>query len=165
MGAGGRIPRGMLGLGVDVVAVARWRRLLRSYGERVAGRVFAPEELAQCRGPRAPEQLAARWAGKEAVAKALGCRPGSWRDVVIQRDPDGVPRVLLRGAWREAARARGVTSCHVSLSHEKTVAVAVVLAVAGDAVAGDAVAHGALAQEAGAGAAAPAGTPGVVEEK
>ncbi len=148
-GGGGKNTQGMLGLGVDVVSVARWRRLLRSYGDRVAGRVFATEELAQCRGPHAPEQLAARWAGKEAVAKALGCRPGSWRDVVIRRGPDGVPCVLLRGAWEEAARARGVSSCHVSLSHEKTVAVAVVLAIAGGTAA----------------AAASAGTAGPVEEK
>ncbi|MDI6894349.1 MAG: holo-ACP synthase [Bacillota bacterium] len=138
----------MLGLGVDVVAVSRWRRLLRLQGDRVAGRVFAPEELAQCSGRRAAEQLAARWAAKEAVAKALGCRPGSWRDVVIQRGAGGVPRVLLRGAWMQAARQRGVKSWRISLSHERAVAVAVALALGED---GRVLAEGdvPLAEEAG----------------
>jgi len=147
-GGGGKNTQGMLGLGVDVVAVSRWRRLWRSYGGRLAGRVFAPEELAECRGRHAPEQLAARWAGKEAVAKALGCRPGPWRDVVIQRGPDGVPRVLLRGAWMRAARERGIRCWHISLSHEKAVAVAVAVALTGDERAGAAgvgPAHGTAA--------------------
>jgi holo-[acyl-carrier protein] synthase len=132
----------MLGLGVDVVAVSRWRRLWRSYGDRLAGRVFAPEELAECRGRHAPERLAARWAGKEAVAKALGRRPGAWRDVVIQRGADGVPRVLLRGAWVEAARARGIRCWHISLTHEKAVAVAVAVALGGDSSGGTGPAYG-----------------------
>ncbi|MEW6546961.1 MAG: holo-ACP synthase [Bacillota bacterium] len=127
---GGKNNQGMLGIGLDVVRVGRWRRLLRRYGERIISRLFTPEELDQCRGRRAAERLAGRWAAKEAVAKALGCRPGPWRDVVVLRGRDGVPRAVLRGAWERAARERGVRSLRISLSHEEDVAVAVALALA-----------------------------------
>lgn len=120
----------MLGLGVDVVRVGRWHRLLERYGEQVLVRLFSPEEREQCGGPRAADRLAGRWAAKEAVAKALGSRAGPWRDVVIVRGEGGAPRVLLRGAWELAARRRGVGSVLVSLSHESDVAVAVAVALA-----------------------------------
>lgn len=119
----------MLGIGLDVVEVARWRRLLERHGERILLRLFSAEERAQCGGLRAAEHLAGRWAAKEAVAKALGCRAGPWRDVVILRGAGGAPRVVLRGAWEQAARARGIAAIRVSLTHEALVAAAVAAAL------------------------------------
>ncbi|HHY94719.1 MAG TPA: holo-ACP synthase [Firmicutes bacterium] len=118
----------MLRLGLDVVEVERWERLCHQPGRRVLARLFDPAELAQCRGPREPERLAGRWAAKEAVMKALGHRPGPWRQVVILRGSGGVPEVSLRGRWQAAAEEQGLTTWMISISHERRVAAAVTVA-------------------------------------
>lgn len=142
----------MLEVGLDLVEVERWRRLLGRYGMRFLRRVFSPEELAQCRGPRAAERLAARWAAKEAVVKALGGKAGSWQDLVILRDARGVPQVELRGGWARLARQRGVARWRISLTHERGVAAALAVAWgAGSAGGGaeDEGGHGGADEEAG----------------
>jgi holo-[acyl-carrier protein] synthase len=124
----------ILTTGVDLIELDRIRRLVERYGERVLSRVYTPAELAHCRG-RVPE-LAARFAAKEAVAKALGVglrimtRDGvDWHDVETLPDPGGKPVLYLHGRAAVHAAELGLTDWSISLSHGREVAVAFVVAV------------------------------------
>lgn len=123
--------------GVDLIELDRVQRLMERFGDRALGRVYTPAELAHCRG-RVPE-LAARFAAKEAVAKALGvglrimAHDGiDWHDVETLPDVRGKPVVHLHG--RAAARAAelGLSNWSISLSHARQVAVAFVVATSHD---------------------------------
>lgn len=99
----------------------------------VERRVFTEQEIAYCGGKRRRfEHLAARFAAKEAVLKAIGSGLGSrmrWTDVEVLRGPAGRPHVRLAGAVGEAATARGIADIDVSLSHTRDYAVAQAVAV------------------------------------
>lgn len=123
----------MLTTGVDLIEIARVERILARYGDRFLERVFTPAEILYCRA-RLPE-LAARFAAKEAVAKALGvgmrmiARDGvRWRDVEVTGDARGKPLVRLYGRAAERAAALGLTEWAVSLSHTREHAIAFVVA-------------------------------------
>jgi holo-[acyl-carrier protein] synthase len=113
----------IVGLGVDIVDVDRFQAsLVRTPG--LAERLFTPAERAAGRS----ERLAARFAAKEAVAKALGAPPGlSWQDAEIETSEDGAPHLVLRGTVAQAAARRGAGSWHVSLTHDGGMAMAVVV--------------------------------------
>ncbi len=113
----------IVGLGVDIVDVDRFSgSLLRTPG--LGERLFTPAERAAGRS----ERLAARFAAKEALAKALGAPAGlSWQDAEVQTAEDGAPHLDLRGTVAEAAIRRGAASWHVSLSHDGGMAIAVVV--------------------------------------
>jgi holo-[acyl-carrier protein] synthase len=116
----------IVGLGVDVVDVARFTQSL-ARTPRLAERLFTEAE----RAGRAPASLAARFAAKEAVAKALGAPPGlAWHDAEVVTDADGRPALRMTGTVAAAAARIGVTCWHVSLSHDGGCAVAVVVAEA-----------------------------------
>ena len=123
----------MLTTGVDLIEIARVERMLERYGDRFLERVFTPAEILYCRG-RSPE-LAARFAAKEAVSKALGvgvrmiARDGIyWQDVEITGDARGKPLVYLHGRAAERAGELGLTEWAVSLSHTQEYAIAFVVA-------------------------------------
>jgi holo-[acyl-carrier protein] synthase len=123
----------MLTVGVDLVTIARLERVLKRYHDRFLERVFTPAEIVYCRGRTA--ELAARFAAKEAVSKALGvgmrmiARDGiTWRDVEIIGDPRGKPLVRLYGRAAERAGELGLTEWAISLSHTHEHAVAFVVA-------------------------------------
>jgi holo-[acyl-carrier protein] synthase len=115
-------------IGVDIIEVDRVARALAHHGERFLDRVFTSEERAYCRD-RAPE-LAARFAAKEAVAKALGTGigPVEWREIEIVRANGAAPTVLLHGRARQTADRLGVGSFQVSLAHTRQHAIAFVVA-------------------------------------
>ena len=114
----------IVGVGIDVVQVARLERAL-ARTPRLAVRLFTEGERASVRS----ESLAARFAAKEAVAKALGAPGGlRWTDAEVVSDPSGRPRLVLRGGVAEEAAAQGITTWHLSLSHDGGVATAVVVA-------------------------------------
>lgn len=118
----------IIGLGIDLVEIARIAGLLARWPERFTARVFTPEELAACanRSSRAAA-LAARFAAKEAFAKALGTgidKNFSWQDFAVYNDSNGRPLPYLSA--RLAARLQNV-SVHVSLSHAEHYATAVVV--------------------------------------
>ncbi|MCU0264679.1 MAG: holo-ACP synthase [Actinomycetia bacterium] len=113
----------IVAVGIDVVDVARFGRVL----ERRPGLVPRLFTAAERDLPLA--SLAARFAAKEAVAKALGAPEGlAWHDCEVCRDRSGRPRLELRGTVAAAAAAQGVERWHLSLSHDAGVASAMVVA-------------------------------------
>jgi len=96
-----------LSVGIDIVEVPRIGQALARWGSRFRERVFTPNEQAECAGR--VHSLAARFAAKEAAAKALGTGIGAirWQDVEVICDRHGKPHLHLRGAAREIARRKG----------------------------------------------------------
>lgn len=121
----------ILGLGTDVVEVARIADLADRYGERFLVRCFSPaeRELARGRGQAQAAALAARWAAKEAFLKALGAdvRTIPYREIEVVRDPSGPVTLCLHGRAAGALSARGGRRVHLALSHERAYAVATVV--------------------------------------
>jgi len=122
----------MIGLGIDAVDIARFRDVLaRRPG--VASRLFTDGERAYASRLADPTpSLAARFAAKEAVMKALGVGIGAfaWQEVeVVRDDSSGRPSLRLRGAAATLSDRRGVGTWHVSLTHTSALAEAVVAAV------------------------------------
>ncbi|HEY2126145.1 MAG TPA: holo-ACP synthase [Streptosporangiaceae bacterium] len=113
----------IVGIGVDMVETGRlWTALERT--PALAARLFAESE----RGARV-ESLAASFAAKEAVAKALGAPAGlRWTDVIVERNAEGRPMLLVGGTVAAAARQRGVRCWHLSLSHDSGMSIAMVVA-------------------------------------
>lgn len=125
---------GMLikGMGVDLIEVARIERAIARWGDIFVFRIFTASEDDQARHPRVRTmRLAARFAGKEAVMKALGLgwRTMAWREIEILSDPLGKPTVSLRGGARRAADQQGIAEVHVSLSHTHELALASAIAL------------------------------------
>jgi len=111
----------ILGHGVDVTDIARIEDALARFGDRFVERTYCDSEIAYCRPMGSPgPHYAARFAAKEAVAKAFGVGIGGqvgWRDVEVTRDAEGRPAIVLHGAAEKLARDRGVTRVHLALSH------------------------------------------------
>lgn len=114
-------------IGVDLIEVERVARVLARHGERFSRRVFTAGELAYCAG-RAPE-LAARFAAKEAAAKALGTGIGEvgWHELEVVRSASGRPALRLHGAARTLAAKQGLGDPLLSLSHTRQHAIAFVV--------------------------------------
>jgi holo-[acyl-carrier protein] synthase len=112
----------IVGVGIDVVDIGRFAETL----ERTPGlrkRLFTELELA-----RPPASLAARFAAKEALAKALGAPAGlHWLDAEVQTDDNGRPSLVLSGSVARRAAELGVVQTHVSMSHDAGIASAVVV--------------------------------------
>ncbi|WP_059012920.1 holo-ACP synthase [Streptomyces specialis] len=119
----------IVGVGIDVAEIERFGRSLERTPE-LADRLFVPGELWLPSGERrGVASLAARFAAKEALAKALGAPPGlRWTDAEVIRTDDGPPRLEVRGTVAARAAELGVTAWHLSLSHDAGVASAVVIA-------------------------------------
>ncbi|MCV2488445.1 holo-ACP synthase [Geodermatophilus sp. YIM 151500] len=119
----------IIGVGIDVVPVDRFAEsLVRTPGLR--NRLFtASEQETPAGGQRTGESLAARFAAKEAVAKALGA-PGDlhWHDAEVTVGEHGRPHLEIRGTVAGRAAQLGVTSWHISMSHDGGIASAVVVA-------------------------------------
>ena len=120
----------ILGIGIDIVNVARIRELRSRYGERFVRRIFTEHEAGYCMGKADPDtHLAARFAAKEAAAKALGTgllRGIGFSDVELVKD-DGPPRLVLHRRAKVHAETMGAIQIHVSVSHEQLHAVATVI--------------------------------------
>ncbi|MBK8436141.1 MAG: holo-ACP synthase [Austwickia sp.] len=113
----------IVGVGIDVVDLARFEQTLARH-PRLRERLFTPAER-----DLPPASLAARFAAKEAIAKALGSPGGlAWTDAEVRRGSGGRPVVEVSGTVAAAARDAGVRTWHVSLTHDGGVASAVVVA-------------------------------------
>ena len=119
---------GALSVGVDLVEIRRVEGVLGRYGERFLQRIYTPGERAYCRGRS--RELAVRFAGKEAVSKALGTglRGIRWREIEVLADPRGKPTVYLHGRARQRAQELGLTQFAISFSHERELGIAFVVA-------------------------------------
>lgn len=124
----------IVGHGIDIVKISRIAGMLAEHGERFLERCFTADERAySMRGSRAAEHLAARFAAKEAVLKALGTgwRDGiAWTDVEVVLEPSGRPCVRLTNVAAEIAQRLGIVSWSISLSHTDDTAAASAIACA-----------------------------------
>jgi len=114
-------------VGVDVIEIERVEAALARFGERFLRRVYTREEAAFCRGR--VHELAARFAAKEAVMKALGtgARGVAWREIEVLPNHRGKPLVYLYGRAKARAERIGLEGLDVSMSHSREHAVAFVV--------------------------------------
>src|SRR5271154_6584263 len=121
----------VLGLGTDLVETKRVQESIDRFGARFLERIFTAGEIAYCTRKRnAAESFAARFAAKEAGAKALGTgisRGVNWKEFEVQREAGGRPTLHLSGRAAELAHAMGVRNVQLSLTHSRGLAMAVVL--------------------------------------
>ena len=120
----------VVAVGIDVVAVDRFAAALERT-PTLARRLFNPDEQVTAAGhPRGPASLAARFAVKEAVAKALGVPAGmDWHDCRVVSELSGRPVLQVSQTVADAAAAQGITDWRISVSHDAGIAAAVVLAI------------------------------------
>ena len=122
-------PAGTTELGIDICKVDRIRKALEKHGRRFPKRILTEAEDAYVRDR--PENLAGRWAAKEAVSKVLGLgvRGVGWREIEIVRLPTGQPTVRLHDRALRRAEQLGMERIAVSISHEREWAVAIAFGV------------------------------------
>ena len=122
----------VLGLGTDLIETRRVQESIERHGQRFLERIFTAGEIAYCqRKKNAAESFAARFAAKEAGAKALGTgisRGVSWKEFEVRREPSGRPTLHVTGRAREMADTIGVKRMQLSLTHSRDLAMAVVVA-------------------------------------
>ncbi len=120
-------------VGVDIIEIGRVELVLAKFGERFLGRVYTPLEVAFCRGRKTKRggaaELAARFAAKEAVMKALGtgARGVAWREIEVLPNHRGKPLVYLHGRAQQRAERVGLAELDISMSHSHEFAVAFVV--------------------------------------
>ena len=121
----------ILGLGIDIIEVARIRASHERFGERFLRRILLPAEIAYCLSHKTPApHLAARFAAKEAISKAFGTGIGSslgWHDVEVARKDTGQPFVVLHGGGQKLLETRGGRTIHISISHTEFYAAVVAI--------------------------------------
>jgi holo-[acyl-carrier protein] synthase len=113
-------------VGVDIIEIERIERALAKFGPRFLRRVYTDLEAAFCRGRTS--ELAARFAAKEAVMKALGtgARGLAWREIEVLPNHRGKPLVYLHGRAQKRAERIGLDEIDISMSHSRDFAVAFV---------------------------------------
>jgi holo-[acyl-carrier protein] synthase len=120
----------IVGLGVDICEIARMERALARH-PTMRQRVFTPDEIAYCESKARPaESFAGRVAAPEAVLKSIGgFRGRMWQDISVVRHPSGAPSIALAGNAKRRADALGVSRVLLTVTHEKTNAIAFAVAV------------------------------------
>ena len=114
-------------IGIDIIEIARIEKAVARWGESFLQRVYTESELRLYH--KKPPSLAARFAGKEAVIKALGITKGiNWKEIEILSNPGGKPSVHLYGKAQNQARDLGLDSLAISLSHSREYAIALATA-------------------------------------
>ncbi len=120
------------GIGVDIVEIRRLQEMILKYGDHFLQKVFTGAEIEYCKKMARPEiHYSGRWAAKEAFYKALprGCQklPG-WKSIEVMPDESRAPSIsICSEPLRTAMNREGIDKCHVSISHEKTVCVGMVV--------------------------------------
>lgn len=122
---------GAIAVGIDVIEIARIQQVLDDFGERFLQRCFTEYERSRFRNRT--EELAGRFAVKEATSKALGTgiRGIRWREMETQVNQRGKPILILHGRAKERAELLGFTDFSVSITHSRTDAMAIVIALKG----------------------------------
>lgn len=119
----------IIGSGIDIIEVGRIKKVVKEWGDKFLARVFTKDELAYCTldGSIKFQSLAARFAAKEAVVKAVGRKDIALKDIEIINDGDGRPECVINSARQSPLRLRSgqaVTRILISISHTKEYAVA-----------------------------------------
>ncbi len=129
----------MLAVGVDMIEIVRIQRSLDRHGARFLDRIFTHQEQAYCTG--SAEKLAARFAVKEAVGKALGTGIGDvgWKEIEIVNNHRGRPELVLHSAAADLADDLGLNQWSISMSHTDDHAIGMVVGTTGDYVRADQV--------------------------
>ncbi len=121
----------IIGTGIDLVEIARFRKVVDRLKDRFVIRVFTPGEQQFCNEHRDPvPHLAVRFAAKEAAFKALGtgwAKGVTWLDVEVQRQRQDAPTMALYGEAQRLSTALGAHKVHLSLSHTDQWAIAMVI--------------------------------------
>lgn len=121
----------IVGSGIDLTEIARIQHSVERFGERFLNKVYTVGEQAYClRKRKSAESLAARFAAKEAAAKALGTgisQGVTWQEIEVVREPSGRPSLAFHGRARELASRLGVTNAALSLTHTADLAMASVV--------------------------------------
>ena len=121
----------LIGLGIDLVEVRRIRDLLTRHGDRFKDRTFTDSEIRYCDSCADPAiHYSARFAAKEACAKALGTgfsEGVSWKDIEVTRAENGAPSLSFHGGALDLAQWKGVTQALISLTHTADTASAQVI--------------------------------------
>jgi len=121
----------IVGTGIDLTEIGRIQQSVERYGQRFLNRVYTPAEQAYClRKRNSAESLAARFAAKEAGAKALGTgiqHGVNWLEIEVVREPSGKPTLRFHGRAAEFASRLGVTRAALSITHTKELAMASVV--------------------------------------
>lgn len=121
----------IVGTGIDLVEIERIKRSVERFGDRFLDRVYTASEKAYClRKRNAAESLAARFAAKEAGAKALGTGINhgvGWLEIEVVREPGGRPSLKFHGRAREFANRLGTKSAALSITHTGSLAMASVV--------------------------------------
>jgi holo-[acyl-carrier protein] synthase len=114
------------GIGIDIIEIARIEQAILRWQDSFLRRIYTEAEIEHC---HKPGSLAARFAAKEALMKALGPFNHGlhWTDIEILSDKDGVPFVQLHGTALEKSQEAGISDISVSLSHSKEYATAIVI--------------------------------------
>jgi len=122
----------VLGLGTDLIEISRIEESIAQFGDRFLQKIFTPGEVAYCQQKKqSAESFAARFAAKEAGAKALGTgiqHGVSWLEIEVRRLPGERPTLHLAGRAAQRAAALGIRHLSLSLSHSRDTALAVVIA-------------------------------------
>jgi holo-[acyl-carrier protein] synthase len=121
----------ILGIGIDIIEVARIQASHEKFGDRFLNRILHANEIAYCLSHKFPAPfLAARFAAKEAISKAFGTGIGAqlgWHDMEVRRRDSGEPYVILHGGGQKLLQARGGRIVLISLSHTQQHATAVAI--------------------------------------
>ncbi|MGB9586006.1 MAG: holo-ACP synthase [Anaerolineales bacterium] len=119
----------MIRSGIDIIEIERVAAAVQRHQEKFLQRIYTTQELINSQGK--PQSLAARFAAKEAVAKAIGSGIGkiSWKDIEILSYENGQPYVNLRGYARDLSDQQGLSEWSISLSHSLQYAVAIAVAI------------------------------------
>tara|TARA_Y100001936_G_C16093163_1_gene688606 strand:- start:3011 stop:3406 length:396 start_codon:yes stop_codon:yes gene_type:complete len=116
-----------ISVGIDLIEINRIAKTLERFGDRFLQRIYTESEILYCR--RRTPQLAARFAAKEAVMKALGtgARGVAWKEIEVTRKSSGQPQVKLHGKAAKIAEKLNIRNIAISLSHSREYATASVI--------------------------------------
>lgn len=121
----------ILGVGIDIIEVARIQNSHERFGERFLNRLLLADEISYCLSHKTPGPfLAARFAAKEAISKAFGTGIGAqlgWHDMEVRRKESGEPFVVLHGKGETLLQERNARAVLISLSHTQNHAAAVAI--------------------------------------
>ena len=121
----------IIGIGTDIVEIARIAEMLDEHGDAFKKKIFTPAEINEGTNRKSISQyFAGRWAAKEAMSKALGCGFGakcSWQDIEVINNQAGKPEIKLSGRAMQTAADMNLSVSHVSISHEKHYACSTVI--------------------------------------